>query len=84
MLSWGRGGPGAKAERVRAAAAAAALATTSPFPRTTSPAFQDGSDEETHSEAASLLPGTNAVARRRNAIKVKRKSRVAFRLSRWV
>lgn len=80
MLSWGRGGSGSKAERARAAAALAALHA----PAASAAPPQDGSDDEPHDEAVSLLPGSNAVVRRRCAIKVKRKSKIAFRLIRLV
>lgn len=82
MLSWGRGGSGGKAERARAAALAAAAAPAASF--ASAAPTQDDSDDETHDEAVSLLPGSNAVVRRRYAVKVKRKSKITFRLIRSV
>lgn len=79
MLSWGRGGSAGSSK-----APAPARPPRQP-PAPLAPPSLSG-DEFTDCEAveSSLLAGTTAVARRRHAIRLKRKSKITFRIIRSV
>lgn len=74
MLSWGRGGGSAGSSKPKPALVKHTL-------QTHSSGEEAGSDSEAQS---ALLAGASALARRRHAIRFKRKSKIAYRVIRSV
>uniref|UniRef100_A0A2H1WNQ8 SFRICE_039311 n=1 Tax=Spodoptera frugiperda TaxID=7108 RepID=A0A2H1WNQ8_SPOFR len=72
MLSWGRGGGSAGSSKPKPALVKHTL-------QTQSSGEEAGSDSEAQS---ALLAGASALARRRHAIRFKRKSKIAYRVIR--